>query len=239
MSDGGVTRGISRRLGAMGPPSEMAVREALARDDVREAVESTLALYGAEVFGFMTGVVDDPVMARDVYVRFAERMWRAVGRFRWHCSLRTWCYALARSEMARRRAEPPRSARVPSARATLTAGPDVDSLSACTMAGGTLRGRVDILRSELVPEDRELLVLRVDRGFSWRDMALTILDNVSEDEIERESARLRLRFVAVKEQLARAAAAHGITPRPEQSDGNIEDADQRRTDELRGPRGDR
>ena len=77
------------------------------------------------------------------------------------------------------------------------------------------------------------------RGFSWRDVALTVLDNVSEDEIERESARLRLRFVAVKEQLARAAAAHGITPRPEQSDGNIEDADQRRTDELRGPRGDR
>ena len=105
MSDEGVATRVSQNLGDVAPSSETTVREALARDDLRRGVETTQSLYGAEVFGFMTAVLDDPTIARDVYVRFAERLWRSLGRFRWHCSLRTWCYALARSEIARRRAQ--------------------------------------------------------------------------------------------------------------------------------------
>jgi RNA polymerase sigma-70 factor, ECF subfamily len=237
MSDEGVATRVSKNLGEVAPPSETTVREALARDDLRRGVETTQSLYGAEVFGFMTAVLDDPTIARDVYVRFAERLWRSLGRFRWHCSLRTWCYALARSEIARRREQtvtspalpPPPPSRGPSA----GGAPEVDSLSAWTTARSTLRGGVDLLRSQLAQEDREILVLHVDRGLSWRDVALTVLENVSEGEIERESDRLRLRFAAVKEQLAKAAAAHGITPRSEHSDGNIEAGQQRRSVERR------
>jgi RNA polymerase sigma-70 factor (ECF subfamily) len=238
MAEGDV---VTRVSGAAtpAPPSEAAVREALVRDDVRGAVETAVALYGAEVFGFVSGVMDDPTAARDAYVRFAERLWRNIGRFRWHYSLRTFCYGLARREIARRRAEAPRPPSVRSAPApsrgqrSQAAGPD--SLGAWTTGMATLRAGIDILRSELAPEDREILVLRVDRGLSWRDVALTTLDDVSEGDIQRESDRLALRFVAIKEQLARAAAAHGITPRSEHSDGNNEARDHGRVLDLRRP----
>ena len=239
MSEGEVTTRVSGGPGPLSPPSEAGVREALARDDLRRAVELAVALYGAEVFGFVSGVMDDPTAARDAYVRFVERLWRSVGRFRWHCSLRTFCYGLARREITRRRAEVARPSSVRSSsgpsRGPRSQGSDLDSLRAWTTGRATLRAGIDILRSELAPEDREILVLRVDRRLSWRDVALTTLDDVSEGDIQRESDRLALRFVAIKEQLARAAAAHGITPRSEHSDGNNEARDHGRVIDLRRP----
>jgi RNA polymerase sigma-70 factor (ECF subfamily) len=226
------TTQVSPGLRPAAPPSEAAVREALARDDARRGTETTVALYGAEVFGFVSAVVDDPVAARDVYLRFAERLRRHLALFRWHCSLRTWCYALARRETAhqRDRAAGPRPSVSPSSVPPSSVPPSspgiaragVDSLGAWTTGGPTLRGGIDILRAELAPEDREILVLRVDRSFSWRDVAFTSLDDASEGDIQREAERLAVRFAAIKDALARAAVAHGITPRPEQSDGNLE-----------------
>jgi RNA polymerase sigma-70 factor (ECF subfamily) len=214
------TTQVSPGLRPAPPPSEAAVREALVRDDARRGIEATVALYGAEVFGFVSGVIDDPVAARDTYLRFAERLRRHLVLFRWHCSLRTWCYALARRETAHHRAAAPGPSVPPSSPGTARAG--VDSLGAWTTGGPTLRGGIDILRAELAPEDREILVLRVDRGFSWRDVAFTALGDASEGDIQREAERLAVRFAAIKDALARAAVAHGITPRSEQSDGNIE-----------------
>lgn len=216
------TTQVSPGLRPAPPPSEAAVREALARDDARRGIETTVALYGAEVFGFVSGVIDDPAAAHNIYLRFAERLRRHLALFRWHCSLRTWCYALARRETAdhRDRAAGPRPSVPPSSPGVARAS--VDSLGAWTTGGPTLRGGIDILRAELAPEDREILVLRVDRSFSWRDVALTSLDDASEGDIQREAERLAVRFAAIKDALARAAVAHGITPRSEQSDGNIE-----------------
>jgi RNA polymerase sigma-70 factor (ECF subfamily) len=68
------------------------------------------------------------------------------------------------------------------------------------------------LRDELSIEDRMLLILRVDRGLAFDDIARAFADDaeiLSNDEVRRESGRLRKRFQLVKRRLmARAREAH-------------------------------
>jgi hypothetical protein len=57
-----------------------------------------------------------------------------------------------------------------------------------------------------------LLILRVDRNMSWRELAQTLSGTVDLDEavIERESARLRKAFERVKRELKRLSEDKGL-----------------------------
>jgi DNA-directed RNA polymerase specialized sigma24 family protein len=76
------------------------------------------------------------------------------------------------------------------------------------------------LRDSLEPEDRELLVLRVSREMSWREVA-EVLSSEAEPSaaaLERDAARLRKRFERIKQTLAEklrrpAARVSGPGPR--------------------------
>ena len=56
-----------------------------------------------------------------------------------------------------------------------------------------VKDRFRSLRDELDEEDQMLLVLRVDRNLSWRELALTMTGdvNLDEDALNKEAARLR------------------------------------------------
>jgi RNA polymerase sigma-70 factor (ECF subfamily) len=65
-----------------------------------------------------------------------------------------------------------------------------------------VKERVRRLREALPTADRMLLILRVDREMSWRDLARVVLgEGPSAVELEREAVRLRKRFQLVKERL--------------------------------------
>jgi hypothetical protein len=69
---------------------------------------------------------------------------------------------------------------------------------------GVKRTQLAQLRDELPIDDRSLLILRVDRTLSWRDIALAFADHpeaLSEAELEREVGRLRKRFQLIKGRL--------------------------------------
>jgi RNA polymerase sigma-70 factor (ECF subfamily) len=68
------------------------------------------------------------------------------------------------------------------------------------------------LREQLALEDQTLLILRVDRNMSWRELAQTLSGTVDLDEgmIERESARLRKAFERVKRELKRLSQDEGL-----------------------------
>jgi RNA polymerase sigma-70 factor (ECF subfamily) len=68
------------------------------------------------------------------------------------------------------------------------------------------------LRDELSPEDKMLLILRVDRGLAWDDLARVSLavENPHPSDLQRESARLRKRFQLVKARLRERAKATGL-----------------------------
>jgi RNA polymerase sigma-70 factor, ECF subfamily len=69
------------------------------------------------------------------------------------------------------------------------------------------------IRESLDPDDRALLVLRIDRDMDWSDVARVIYpeeaDRSSKD-LARLSARLRKRFQLVKEEVREKARAAGL-----------------------------
>ncbi len=75
---------------------ELDIGALLIAGDEAGAASAVLRVHGAEVFGFLLGVLDRGKAARDAYAGVAERIRQGLARFRWRCSLRTWIYGLAR-----------------------------------------------------------------------------------------------------------------------------------------------
>jgi RNA polymerase sigma-70 factor (ECF subfamily) len=75
-----------------------------------------------------------------------------------------------------------------------------------------VKDRWRALRDSLEPDDRSLLVLRIDRQLSWEDCARVTLESDAADAqaLARESARLRKRFQALKATLRERARAGGL-----------------------------
>ena len=67
------------------------------------------------------------------------------------------------------------------------------------------------LRACFSEEERTLLILRLEEGLAWRDLARVFLDERATDEdLDRESARLRKRFQLAKDRFVEAARARGL-----------------------------
>jgi RNA polymerase sigma-70 factor (ECF subfamily) len=62
------------------------------------------------------------------------------------------------------------------------------------------RDRFREIRDALDPDDRTLLILRIDRGLSWNETARVLADeeHVDDAELPRLAARLRKRFERLK-----------------------------------------
>jgi len=67
------------------------------------------------------------------------------------------------------------------------------------------------LRDELPEDDRTLLVLRIDKGMGWREIAAAMSDgDLADDEVARETARLRKRYQLATERLRTLAHERGL-----------------------------
>jgi RNA polymerase sigma-70 factor (ECF subfamily) len=69
------------------------------------------------------------------------------------------------------------------------------------------------IRKVLTPEDAALLTLRVDKQLPWNDVARVLLEesgNSGDDDVKRESARLRKRFEILKKKLLELGRQHGL-----------------------------
>ena len=89
-----------------------------------------------------------------------------------------------------------------------------------TLARTKARDKLDAIRDALPPEDRMLLVLRVDRRLEWKDLARVMLGEdgeVTEAALAKESQRLRKRFQLLKEKLLEAGKRAGILGDDERS----------------------
>jgi RNA polymerase sigma-70 factor (ECF subfamily) len=199
-------------------PTEAAIRALAGAGDLDAAATAALRLYGPEVFGFLLALHHgDEDAASDVFATFGERLWRGLRGFEWASSLRTWAYTVARhASVSHHRAAARRLRRdVP-----LAACPAVLEAAARvrteTLSWLRTERRTEIaeIRRSLSPDDQALLVLRVDRGMAWPDLARVLLDEVapSPDLIEREAARLRKRFQLVKQKIAALARRRGLLP---------------------------
>jgi RNA polymerase sigma-70 factor (ECF subfamily) len=75
-----------------------------------------------------------------------------------------------------------------------------------------VKDRFRQLRESLDPDDRMLLVLRVDRDLPWNEIARVMLGRESPEpeSLKRESERLRKRFQLIKDELRERAHELGV-----------------------------
>jgi RNA polymerase sigma-70 factor (ECF subfamily) len=76
-----------------------------------------------------------------------------------------------------------------------------------------VKSRMRELRERLGEEDQALLVLRVDRKLSWKDLAVALSEpDADARELERKATNLRQRFQQVKQRLRSLAVEDGLLP---------------------------
>jgi RNA polymerase sigma-70 factor (ECF subfamily) len=194
---------------------EQPIRDAHARGDYERAATLAVEACGQEILSFLiTRLGDQP--GHDVFSDFLEDLWRGLPTFGWRSSLRTWTYTLARHAAVRhlRRPHHRRAQLVTSAEFSVLAE-RVRSDTAAYLRT-EIKDRFRELRAQLPDDDQTLLILRIDRNLSWRELALVMAEpgvTPSDDELDTASARLRAHFQRAKERLRELAQAEGLLPR--------------------------
>lgn len=194
---------------------ETAIRTAFDARDYERAATLTIEHYGTELFGFLVSHMRDANDAAEAFGDLGEQLWKTLPSFEWRCSMRTWAYLLARRAANQHRKRERKHA----------ADRPLTQLSRLSMAVQRVRTatvayeRTDVkdrfreLREKLDPEDQMLLILRVDRGLSWLELAEVMLgDDVArtEEALKGEATRLRKRFQRAKEQLRKLVEEAGL-----------------------------
>ena len=190
-----------RRLADLDPR----VRAHLAAGDADAAATLALRELGPEILGYLRAVLRDETDASDAFSLFAEWLWRGLPGFEGLSSLRTWAYRVAWTAAARFARDPYRARmeRLPTSAASLLA----DTIRASTaLAIEGDRAAIQRLRAKLTPEERTLLVLRVDRELEWSDVALVL----GADGEAPQPAALRKQFERLKAKLGRLARDEGL-----------------------------
>ena len=183
-----------------------------ATDSARWGDATTAALtgYGDELLGYLVAVTRNETDATDAFSIFAESLWRGLATFRWDCSFRTWAYGLARNALARLKRDPHRR------RAVVLDDSHVEALveqlrsRTATFLRTETKDKIARLRAELAPDDQTLLILRINRGLAWRDIARVLApdgDAATPAALDKHAAALRKRFERLKTEIKQRARA--------------------------------
>jgi RNA polymerase sigma-70 factor, ECF subfamily len=189
------------------PEVEARCLEALDRGDHAGAATAVVREYGPQLLGYLCSVLRSEADAGEVFSMFSEDLWRGLPGFRRECPLRVWCYRLAWHAAARFLRDPYRgrgrrletnelSRLVEEVRSSVFLGRD--QARQATLAR---------LRAGLTPDERTLLVLRLDRGLAWAEVAL-VLSEANGQAVDETA--LRKRFERLKDKLAQRAREEGL-----------------------------
>ena len=185
---------------------EHEVAAALALKDWPQAAERGLRGYGPQIRSYLRSVLRDDDLVDDAFSQFSEKLWRSMPEFRGEASFATWAYRLAwyttleiKRGLARRRER--------------RLCPDEISRVAAEVRDSTpiylrtdAKDRWATLRAELDPEERSLLLLRIERRLPWKEVAAVM----AEDGTPAAEAALRKRFARLRTKLRRLFEEHGL-----------------------------
>jgi RNA polymerase sigma-70 factor, ECF subfamily len=198
----------------MTEPIEDALRRDWEAQMYDRVATRALEAYGPEIVGVLAVQLRSASDAAEAFSMFAEDLWRGLAGFRWRCSFRAWAHRLARNAATRWATA---GARRPERNVALSEVAEVSAVVARvrTRTLGYLRTEVKSalrdLRDELPADDRAVLVLRVDKRMEWRDIAAAMTDDdLADDELAREAARLRKRYQLATERLRTLARDRGL-----------------------------
>jgi len=207
---------------------EAAVRALAEAGDLDAAATRALEHYGPELYGYLRAIARDDDLASDAFALGSEQLWRYLGRFRWESSLRTWAYQLFRRTLYQLRADPRRR---PDRNLPLSIASSIEDVHRSVTAPyqrTEVKESLRALRESLDPLDHEILVLRLDRAMSWKDIARALAEpddteagasasssstsSSSSSSIDQRAAAYRKRFERAKAQLRELAIKHGLLP---------------------------
>jgi len=188
---------------------EQEVLDRARAQDWRAAATAVVRGYGPELLGYLLGVIGREADAEEAFSQLCEDLWRGLPAFRGDSSIRTWVYKLAHNVVFRTARREARRKRI----AAFTEFPDLELLAeqlrtaTLPFLRTAMRDEVARLREQLEPEDRMLIILRVDRRLSWDAIARIVAENDAPDAAttKREAARLRKRYERVKLRLRELA----------------------------------
>ena len=196
---------------------EIEVRLRCERGDIDGAATAAIQGYGPEIYTFLAALNRGRDDVDEVFSLFAEGLWHSLPTFGWQSSLRTWAYAIARrlSLKYRRDAHQRNKRNAPLNEESSVSGAVAQVRSETLPYLRTeTKSRIAQLRDSLAPEDRELLVLRVDRKLAWIDLVQVLRGEeeapLEGEALKREGARLRKRFQIVKDKLREMARREGL-----------------------------
>lgn len=196
-------------MAAVTDDDDATVRALIASGEIDRATTDTLRVYGPELIGWMCSMLPGEADAHEAFSWMSEQLWKSLPRWEARCSLRTWCYMLARHAVIRTRTR----SRSRLGREDLVAS--VPSIAhAVTHVWNTSRANAaqtqsvyTEIRNTLDDDEQTLLVLRVDRSLAWRDIAIVLLgEEASKEDIAAKAASLRKQFERMKERLRSLAA---------------------------------
>lgn len=193
--------------------TELEIRRFWDGGDMHQAATVTLRAYGPELLGYLHAISTSVgrIDPDELFSRLCEQLWKHLPTFRWESSVRTWAYVVARNLLrAEARAAAGPRGRVEGLRDTHAGriAADVRSTTAIHLRTES-KSALQQIRDGLEPDDRTLLILRVDRGMAWRDIAAVL--HTDEDahpfDPTKAAAALRKRFERLKARLKREMAA--------------------------------
>lgn len=177
---------------------EAAVLEKLDAGDVNGACTAVIGGYGPQLLGYLTAVLRDETLAGDAFSELSLDLLNGLPGFRREASVRTFAYKLAWHAALRVARDPYQRRR------DRLASDDISELVAKVRSETAahlkteVKDRVAQLRRQLDREEQSLLILRVDRDLSWKEIA---------EVLGVDEAAARKRFERTKEKLRRLVDA--------------------------------
>ena len=178
--------------------------------DLQSAAGAIMRGYGSAILGYLAALARDEDRTDDVFAQFSEDLWRGLPGFRRDASVRTWVYKLAWHAWLRQE----RDAFQRRGRAFLSdemsdLAAEVRSTTALHLKSEA-KDAVARLRAQLTPAEQSLLVLRIDRGLPWSEVASVM--STAEERLDVRTVTKR--FQRVKDKLRRLAEEVGLLKAP-------------------------
>ena len=182
------------------------------RGDMAGAVERALEGYGQEIMRLMASVLHDYERSRDAFSLFSENLLRGLAGFRWESSFRTWAYRLARNACYQVM-HAPAGREQPVSTSKLPDEAQKPRSETRPWQRTSVKERFRALRESLDPQERMLLLLRVDQRLSWEDVARVMSEGegtLTDATLKRKAAALRQQFQRIKTHLRSLAESEGL-----------------------------
>ena len=195
---------------------EARIKQAWEAQDYERAATEVLESYGGEILGFLASRLRSQSDAAEVFSMFTEDLWVGMPGFQWKCSMRGFCYTIARNAANRYKVAPAnRGDRNVGLTKASNLSRIVEQVRTRTVAymRTEVKSKMRQLREQLPEDDQTLLILRVDRNLPWRELAMVMTDggeSLPDDELDKISARMRKRFQLAKERRKELARAEGL-----------------------------